>query len=99
MSMQAVSPFLYLLLTAALAVVGGGMILTSVKAHWTAACTRCGYDLRGHGDQPQCPECGQPFEAVPHGYIERRHFRFICGIALMCLAMGAFCLMFFAMIR
>ena len=96
--MRPVSPLLYLLLTAALAIIGGGMVLTSVKAHWQAACTRCGYDLRGHGQAPQCPECGETFAAVPDGFIERRPWRFVFGLALLCLAIGAFCLMFFAMI-
>lgn len=97
--MRPASPLLYLALTVALAVIGGGMILTSVKAHWAAACTRCGYDLRGHHPQSRCPECGEPFANVPDGFIERRHARFALGVALMVLAVGAFCLMFFAMIR
>src|SRR5262249_48992636 len=79
--------FIPVMISAFMEVAGIFVLLHSLNnRQWEAKCQKCNYDLRAHGDNGICPECGAAFQP---GMARRfrghplRIWTLVLGIALM----------------
>ena len=80
--------------TVMLTIVGFGLVVTSVKAHWhqSQQCRNCRYDLSSHACGDICPECGCIIKEFADGSIERKPWQLLMGFATLGVAMLTFML-------